>query len=108
MKRTLHTAQLLFRDNSGFDDMAFIVHPLLRERVHVSADLLSTNDLSKRVDQWQSRFGINPATKAAKLTLYLSAGWDVEEGGTKAALEHIKNVYPASIESLDRVRERTN
>jgi len=74
MTRTLHSAHLLFRDNCGFDDMDFFVHPLLREKVHVSADLLSTHDLQKRVAEWQTRFG------TAKLSLCPSSGWELLEG----------------------------
>jgi|LauGreDrversion4_2_1035121.scaffolds.fasta_scaffold450889_2 broad specificity phosphatase PhoE len=41
MIRALQTALLVFRENIFFNDMAFIVHPHLREKVHVSGDLLS-------------------------------------------------------------------
>jgi hypothetical protein len=59
MTRTLQTAYLLFQSNLSFPSTKFIVHPLLREKLHVSADLLSTYDLEARVTQWSSKFPKN-------------------------------------------------
>ena len=36
--------------------MNFIIHPLLREKLHVSADLLNSYDLQKIVQEWSQVF----------------------------------------------------
>jgi broad specificity phosphatase PhoE len=46
LTRCLQTALLIFKDNVNYNNMHFIIHPGLREKLHVSADLLSTYDLN--------------------------------------------------------------
>jgi hypothetical protein len=45
MVRTLQTAYHLFHKHPNFDKIDFIIHPHLREKLHVTADLMHTYDL---------------------------------------------------------------
>ena len=56
LTRCLQTAHLIFKDNPHFPYMSFIIHESLREKLHVSADLLSTYDLPAIRDSWLPTF----------------------------------------------------
>ena len=64
LRRCLQTAHYLFKDNPHFPSMHFIIHEDLREKLHVSADLLSTYDLTSVRDTWTATFA------PAKLSLH--------------------------------------
>ena len=110
--------------------MHFIIHEDLREKLHVSADLLSTYDLTSVLDTWTPTFA--PAKlslhhqfknkhwvleslegevsdKLASLALY-----NVEKGTminftqefNRAVIELMQEIYPKSVESTEGVLQR--
>jgi phosphohistidine phosphatase SixA len=42
LRRALETAYLLFKDHSEFNNIKFIVHPMLRENTHTVCDIPET------------------------------------------------------------------
>jgi hypothetical protein len=45
----------MFKDNEYFKEMKFIIHPLLREKLHVAADMLASYDLEKIKENWSDK-----------------------------------------------------
>ena len=58
MYRAIQTALEIFKEHPDFVNIKFVVHPLMRERLHVSSDAPNT-DIMKVLKEFQTNFSGN-------------------------------------------------